>query len=111
MDVIQHCLALAPVPGLAPAFYVFKSIWMAVEQVHVCQEQLISLAQSTAQLLEVLNEQFRSGRISESQNDIQLTKLYKLSDSRSTSLPTTHRRKGCCKRSRDLPRPKTTRAS
>jgi hypothetical protein len=80
MDIIHHCLALAgaSVPCLSPAIVIFKSIWVAVEQVHVCQEQLISLAQSTAQLLEVLNDQFRSGRLSESQNATHLASLYKL---------------------------------
>jgi hypothetical protein len=80
MDVIHLCMGLTPVPGLSSAFYVFKSIWEAVEEVNVCQEQLISLARSAAQLLEVLNEQFRSGRLSESQNGTQLTNLYKLSE-------------------------------
>lgn len=78
MDSIQHCLELAPVPFLGPAFAVFKFIWLTVEQVQICKKQLIALAHSTAQLLDTLDAQFQAGRLSESKASAPLTNLIKL---------------------------------
>jgi hypothetical protein len=77
MDIIQHCLSLTPVPGLGPAFGVLRFIWSSVEQVQSCKEQLVALTQSTAQLLETLDAQYRGGRLLEANTSVPLSKLTK----------------------------------
>ena len=32
MDMIQHCLSLAPVPYLSPVFSIFKILWKSIQQ-------------------------------------------------------------------------------
>lgn len=78
MDIIQQCLALSAVPGLGPAFSVFRFIWLTIEQVQLCKQQLIALMHSTAQLLETLDAQFRGGQLSEVKNSTPLANLIKL---------------------------------
>jgi hypothetical protein len=78
MDIIEHCLALSPVPGLATAFSVFRFIWLTIDQVQVCKQQLIALVHSTAQLLQALDTQFRGGHLSESKASAPLANLIKL---------------------------------
>lgn len=77
MDIVQHCLSLTPVPGLGPAFGVLRFIWLSVEQAQSCQEQLVALTQSTAQLLETLDVQYRGGRLSEANTSVPLRRLVK----------------------------------
>jgi len=62
MDIIQHCLSLAPVPYLAPAFAVFKFIWSSVQQAQASKRQLEALTQSIAQLLKTLDGEHRARR-------------------------------------------------
>ena len=75
MDVIQHCLALAPVPGLSAAFSVFRYIWTFVQQIQTSKQQLLCLASMIAQLLQTLDHQYRSGRFSEARMSVQLKDL------------------------------------
>jgi hypothetical protein len=63
MDIIQHCLSLAPVPYLAPAFTVFKFIWSSVQQAQASKQQLEVLTQSIAQLLKTLDGEYRARRL------------------------------------------------
>jgi hypothetical protein len=63
MDIIHLCLALAPVPYLAHAFSALRFIWSSVEQTQASKRQLEVLAQSIAQLLQVLDGQYRAGRL------------------------------------------------
>jgi hypothetical protein len=57
MDLIQHCLALTPVPYLATAFSLFRFIWNSVESVQASKEQLRVLSTCIAELLVVANKQ------------------------------------------------------
>jgi hypothetical protein len=77
MDIIQHCLSLAPVPYLAPAFSIFKFIWSTVDQVQASKQQLEVLAQSLAQLLKVLNGEYRAGRLLQARTSTPLADLSK----------------------------------
>lgn len=62
--VIQHCLSLAPVPYLSAAFSLLRFIWSTLQQVQASKQQLLALAQSTALLLETLNDEYKLGRLS-----------------------------------------------
>jgi hypothetical protein len=63
MDIIQSCLALAPVPYLAPAFSIFKVIWESIGQVQASNEQLQTLSCNVAQLLSAINGEYRRGAL------------------------------------------------
>ena len=63
MDIIHHCLSLAPLPYLAPAFATLRFIWSSVEQAQASKRQLEALTQSIAQLLQTLDAQYRAGRM------------------------------------------------
>jgi hypothetical protein len=65
MDIIQHCLSLAPVPYLAPAFHVFNFIWTSVQQVQTSREQLRILIKCISELLCTLDTEYRAGRLPE----------------------------------------------
>jgi hypothetical protein len=65
MDIIHHCLGLAPVPYLVPAFSILRFIWSSIQQVQGSRQQLGVLAESVAQLLSTLNDEYRAGRLSE----------------------------------------------
>jgi hypothetical protein len=75
MDIIYSCLSLAPVPYLAPAFSALRFIWLSVQQVQASQQQLEALAQSIAQLLHMLDEEFRAGRLLQSRTSTPLADL------------------------------------
>jgi hypothetical protein len=77
MDIIEHCLALTPVPGLSAAFSVFRFIWLTIDKVQVCKQQLIALVHSTAHLLQTLDAQFQGGQLSESKASAPLASLIK----------------------------------
>jgi hypothetical protein len=59
MDTLQQCLSLAPVPYLAPAFSALRFIWTSVQHAQASKRQLVALAQSIAQLLQMLDRVFR----------------------------------------------------
>jgi hypothetical protein len=75
MDIIHQCLSLAPVPYLGPAFSAFKFIWSSVQQVQASKQQLETLAQSIAQLLQTLNGEYRAGRLLQAGTSSPLTNL------------------------------------
>jgi hypothetical protein len=75
MDIIHQCLSLAPVPYLSPAFSVLRFIWSSIQQVQASQRQLEVLAQSIAQLLETLNEEYRAGRLLQAKTSSPLKNL------------------------------------
>jgi hypothetical protein len=64
MDIIELCLTLAPVPGLAAAFSILKYTASSVIQVHASKQQLLALTTTTAQLMITLNAEFAAGRLS-----------------------------------------------
>ena len=68
--VIETCLALAPVPYLSPAFLILKEIWKIVEQAKELREQLVSLTQAVAELLQVLNGRYQSEELDESRTEV-----------------------------------------
>ncbi|KAF8811047.1 kinase-like protein [Phlegmacium glaucopus] len=78
MDIIEEVLHIIPVPGLRGAFAIFKSIWASIEQVRACQEQLRVLATCTATLLETLDRQYRTGKLTEGPTSNHLQDLYRL---------------------------------
>ncbi|CAA7270611.1 unnamed protein product [Cyclocybe aegerita] len=74
-NIVQQCLNLQPVPGLSFAFSIFQSIVLHVEEAQASQEQLNSLAQSVAILLQTLNKQFHAGKLGESAASTELADL------------------------------------
>lgn len=77
MDIIQSCLALAPVPYLSTAFSIFKVIWVSVEQVQASNKQLQALSYSIAQLLEALDRGYRQDKLQHTGTSTQLEDLHK----------------------------------
>jgi len=75
MDIIHHCLSMVPVPYLAPAFAALRFIWSSVEQAQASRQQLQALAQSIAQLLQTLHNQYRAGRLRKSKTSRPLADL------------------------------------
>ena len=63
LDVVSICLSVAPVPYLAPAFDVFRSLWTSIENIKWSRQQLEALAFSIAQLLPVLNRRLGTNKI------------------------------------------------
>lgn len=63
MDIIHHCLSLAPVPGLSAAFAILRYIGSSVQQVQASRRQIIALAAATAELVKTLNVEYAAGRI------------------------------------------------
>ncbi|KIM77036.1 hypothetical protein PILCRDRAFT_12391 [Piloderma croceum F 1598] len=63
MNIIHQCLSLAPIPYLAPAFSILRFICSPIEQAQASKQQLRALAQTIAQLLCMLNEEYRAGRL------------------------------------------------
>ena len=64
-DIVQQCLALTPVPHLAPAFSTFSIIWYSIEQVQASKKQLEVLVLSIAQLLQTLNKEYSASQLLE----------------------------------------------
>src|SRR5882762_2265916 len=75
MDIIHQCLSMVPVPYLTPAFAALRFIWSSVEQARASRQQLQALAQSIAQLLQTLHDQYRSGRLLEAKTSRPLADL------------------------------------
>jgi len=77
MDIIQSCLALAPVPYLSTAFSIFAIIWQSVGQVQASNEQLEALSYSIAQLLKAIDGEYRQGRLQPAGTSTQLDDLHR----------------------------------
>jgi hypothetical protein len=77
MDIIHQCLSLAPVPYLATAFSALRFIWLTIQQVQASNGQLEVLAETVAQLLQTLNEEYRAGRLLQDKTSMHLADLAK----------------------------------
>jgi hypothetical protein len=75
MDIIHECLSLVPVPYLAPSFAAFRFIWSSIEQAQASKQQLKVLAQSIAQLLQTIDQEYRGRRLLESRSLTPLANL------------------------------------
>ncbi|KAF7343173.1 Kinase-like protein [Mycena venus] len=64
--VLDVILGITPVPGLSAAFDILKLIVSAVEQASRSKQRLTILAQSAAQLLQTLNNEFIASRLAQS---------------------------------------------
>jgi hypothetical protein len=62
-DNVQKCLYLTPVPHLKPAFTSFSLIWSLIQQAKASKEQLETFAQSIAELLYTLDNEYRTKRL------------------------------------------------
>ena len=78
MDIIHHCLSMVPVPYLAPGFAALRFIWSSVEQAQASRQQLQALAQSIAQLLQTLHDQYCAGRLLQAKTSRSLVDLHVL---------------------------------
>ena len=72
---MQHCLCLTPVPCLAPAFSVLRFIWTSIQNVKISRWQVKALAQSIAQLLQMIQEEYLAGRLQEINTSTALANL------------------------------------
>jgi hypothetical protein len=75
MDIIESCLSLTPVPCLGLAFSVFRTIWTLSQEVQASKEQLLVLAYSTGQLLNVLDSRYRARKLLEDRTEGPLHEL------------------------------------
>ena len=76
MGIIDQCLLLVPVPYLSFAFHLLRTIWLSIQQAQASKWQLEALAQSIAQILDTLNEQYRTGRLLKVKTSTPLKKLH-----------------------------------
>jgi hypothetical protein len=66
MDRADHDIfSLIPPSHLLSIFTVFKAIWKAIPSVQMNQEQLRTLASCIAELLQTLDQQYRTGKLQE----------------------------------------------
>lgn len=63
MDDINSILSAVPLPCLSTVSSIFKCIWEIVPQVQASQSQLLALAHFIARLLQILDSEYRAGRI------------------------------------------------
>src|SRR5882762_5831084 len=77
MDVVRQSLYISPVPYLAPAFSRLKFICLSVDQVQASKSQLEVLMRSIAQLLQVLDEEGRTGRLLQARPLVALTDIFR----------------------------------
>jgi hypothetical protein len=75
MDAIHDCLLLTPVPYLSVAFKIFKSIYSSVQQIRTNRLQLLALAQCLAVILQRLNTQYETRRLSKNRTAASLKQL------------------------------------
>ena len=75
MDIIQHCLSLAPLPYLAPAFSALRFIWSSVERAQASKRQLEALTKLIAQLLKALDSEYRARRLLQATTSMPLDDL------------------------------------
>jgi hypothetical protein len=64
-DVVSVCLSLAPVPGLHFAFTTLRWVIATTNQVQDSKEQIRNLTESLAQLMFTVNEQYKKGKLLE----------------------------------------------
>lgn len=64
-DIISVCLSLAPVPGLHFAFTTLRWVITTTNQVQDSKEQIRNLTESLAQLMFTVNEQYKKGKLLE----------------------------------------------
>ena len=69
MDIVRHCLYLAP------AFAALKFIRSSAEQVQASKSQLEALVQLIAQLLQTIDGEYRAGRLLQVRTSVALTDL------------------------------------
>lgn len=77
MDVVSLCLSAVPLPGLSAAFEIFVYIVENIQQVKESEKQLIALEHSIAELLLVLHQEEKAGRLSKSRHAEPLRRLLK----------------------------------
>jgi len=65
MDCIEFVLNCTPIPCLGLCYTIFKTIWVAVQEVRASRGQFRVLAEAVAALLQALDRQHRARRISE----------------------------------------------
>ena len=75
MDVIQHCLSLAPLPYLSPAFSALRFIYSSIQQAQASKWQLQALSESITQLLKTLDTEYRSQRLLQAATSVPLDDL------------------------------------
>ena len=64
MDIITHCLTLAPGPYHS-AFSLLRLLWDSVDKVQACKEQLRVLSTCVAQLLTAVHTEVGENRLTE----------------------------------------------
>ncbi|KAF8958242.1 hypothetical protein BDZ97DRAFT_63987 [Flammula alnicola] len=64
-DAVNHCLSRSPVECLRPLFLTFTPIWNSAQQAHSSSSKrsYIKLAYHIAEILEILDQGYRSGRL------------------------------------------------
>jgi len=65
MDCVEFVLQCTPIPYLGLSYSIFRTIWVAVEEVQASRGQFRVLAETTAALLQTLDRQHHVGRFSE----------------------------------------------
>ena len=95
MDIIHQCLSLAPIPYLAPAFSILRFICSSVEQAQASKQQLRALAQTIAQLLCTLNEEYHAGRLVEAKTLTSIANLDRFVSLTLTRVPGSHWHLSC----------------
>ena len=65
MDCVEFVLQCSPVPYLGLSYGIFKTIWVAAEEVKASRGQFKVLAEAVAALLQTLDRQHRVGKMSE----------------------------------------------
>jgi hypothetical protein len=65
MDCVDFVLQCPPIPYLGLSYGIFKTIWVAVEEVRASRGQFKVLAEAVAALLQTLDRQHRAGKMSE----------------------------------------------
>lgn len=63
MDIVGQVLSLAPVPYLSTAWSIFGFIVQTIQTAQASKEQLDVLSCTVAQLLLILDREYRSGRL------------------------------------------------
>ena len=62
-DTILACVHLVPIPVLNQVFDIFKKIWSTVKAAQSMREQLFTLSDALAHLLQILDREHRNGRL------------------------------------------------
>jgi hypothetical protein len=75
MDLAQFAFSISPVPCLGVAFSGLRLICDSVQQVKTSREQLQTLTLLIAQLLRTLNQEYKTGRLTEARTSRALQNL------------------------------------